>query len=145
MLHTELHTIHPDSNATHAPLQPLLEPNPQVMQTLSGEMENMIVESKLKKEAPLRSAWDAAVARALTTEAESEREVEVEREPGEEGSLPSPVSPVPKPRELFANELGMGLGMGSPGRLPSPRPSPSPPPGMLRRGSSYVRARSVSC
>ena len=95
----------------------------------------MMIENKLRKEAPLRSAWEAAIERGFMRERALSVGVGDTREIGEK--LTSPVSPFEKPGQ----ESGVGVGVG---KLPSPRPSP-PPAGLLRRGSSYVRARSVSC
>lgn len=85
---------------------------------LTRELENMVLEQRLRAAPPVRSAWEAAVAGVSDADDDDGG--------GAEGTLPSPVSP-------------------SLPRLPSPRPSPSPPPGLGRRGSSWVRARSVSC
>jgi len=142
MLQTELHSVHPhsppsptSSNPT-APLKPITIPAPAVMETLMHEMENMIIENKLKKEAPLRSVWEGAVSRGR----ERERAVSICLG---NGSVEVPLFWKP------AEKVEVGERIGCPKELPSPRPSPSPPPSSLpgigvRRGSSFVRARSVS-
>lgn len=99
----------------------------------------MLIENKLRKEAPLRSTWEAAVARGMAKERERAVTMFGLGDSQERDTLPpSPVSPIGKSAELLGAH-------GSPGRLPSPRPSPPPPPDLSRRGSSYIRARSVSC
>jgi len=155
MLHTELNSIqpqpqpHPQSQSPHKPTlttQPT-EPGPTI-QMLTKEMENMIIENKLRKEAPLRSFWEAAVGRGWARE--RGRAVSMFGNGSAGGSGEG------KPADVSAaGDLAAGIGftmmtrMGmerneSPGRLPSPRPSPSPPPpGIVRRGSSYMRARSL--
>jgi len=154
MLHTELHSVQPQSHTKPqraGGLKPVLEPSPSVMDTFTREMQNMIIENKLRKEAPLRSFWEAAVERGLTRERERAVSMSGNGTAGGGEGLPSPVSPVQKLGELSSAGgpspglgLGLGNGGGSQGRLPSPRPSPPPPPGIVRRGSSYLRARSVS-
>lgn len=43
-------------------MRPLANPSPKIMNTLAREMEDMIIEANLKKDAgPLRGAWEAAV------------------------------------------------------------------------------------
>jgi hypothetical protein len=155
MLQTELYSVQPQvdlkshSQSRRTSLKPLTEPAEAVMETLTHEMENMIIENKLRKEVPLRSTWDAAISRGLARERAGERGRAVTMM-GNGNALPYPVSlPGDKPRAVAEALVGTGLEMGvryeSPGRLPSPRPSPPPPPGIIRRGSSYMRARSVSC
>src|ERR1700728_2096876 len=71
MLHTELNSIqpqphpHPQSQSPHkpTPTTPIQPGSGPTIQTLTNEMENMIIENKLRKEAPLRSFWEAAVRR----------------------------------------------------------------------------------
>lgn len=167
MLHTDLHSIQSPSSpspssSTHSPnvgvdLRPLSDPDPRVLASLETEMQHMIVEGKLRHEAPLRSAWEAAVRRGR----------------GQKRFLSSPLifSPangngkmglrsLPED-EAVTGEFALTNGkvngedelesVGGAGRLPSPRPSPPPPPGLLRRGTgmsyseSGLRARSVSC
>jgi len=156
MLHTELNTIQPQpqpqpyahsqSQSPHKPTAPIQhEPGPTI-QTLTKEMENMIIENKLRKEAPLRSLWEAAVRRGWARERGRSVSFFGNGSAGGEGK-PVDVD-VSAAGMGFTMMTGIGMGMGrneSPGRLPSPRPSPSPPPGIIRRGSSYMRARSVSC
>jgi hypothetical protein len=103
------------------------QPSEQVMDLLTTEMENMMIESRLKREdGPLRSAWEAAVTKGRVRE-----EWKLRKSRG----LLSPISPEQEES-----------------RLPSPRPSPPPAPGSPLKGSkvswlseSYVRARSLSC
>src|SRR5882762_4613145 len=169
MLHTELHSIQPPPTPTSSahghihthfetPLKPLTNPSAVVMDKLTKEMQNMIIENRLKKEVALRSFWEGAVGKGLIKERGKDKETERERDKEMEKE---------RERERAVSMLGLtynpsngvavrgeleGLGgrrgrIGSPGRLPSPRPSPPPPSGMLRRTSSYgyIRARSVSC
>ena len=136
MLHTEVHSIHPKPHRTNfTTLKPLTQPDAGVMDTLTSEMQNMIIENKLRKEAPLRTAWEGAVIRGERGRAVTEGRI---NGLGKHHPL-SPVSP--PPGKMF----GLGDMRSSPGRLPSPRPSPPPLPTIVRRGSSYVRAISVSC
>ncbi|KAF9228456.1 DnaJ-domain-containing protein [Gyrodon lividus] len=78
MVNTELHSIHqsspPTSTSTLAPMSltptDLLKPPEHLdeftMQALMGEMEDIVIENKLKSEVgPMRSAWDKAVATSL--------------------------------------------------------------------------------
>ena len=175
MLHTELHSIHPwspESRVSLTRMRPLTNPSEEIMETLSKEMENMVIEANIKKDAgPLRSVWEAAVTKGRAAqmststvgrgttarktrnfwEAEDVLESEEDMDGGS-GTLPSPVSPVgTPPRQLPCEDGKSGPGSDAwlgavkgQGRLPSPRPSPPPPQGLQRRGSSYVRARSVS-
>ena len=137
MLHTEVHSIQPESLSTDfTPLKLPTQRDEAVMDTLTSEMQNMVIENKLKKEAPLRTAWEGAIMRGKRSRAVTEGRINGHGK----YHLLSPVSPPPgKGRELRDVES-------SPGRLPSPRPSPPPLvlPAMVRRGSSNVRARSVS-
>lgn len=139
MLHTELHAVQPHPNPSHTHLKPLTHPSEKVMHTLTHEMQNMIIENKLRKEAPLRSFWEAAVSRGRG------RAVTMFGGGNLKG-LPAPVCAVGGEKQKEKVVSFDGVGSESPGRLPSPRPSPPPPsPGVVRRGSSYMRARSVSC
>lgn len=136
MLHTEVHSIQAKPrSASFTTLKPLTQPDEAVMDALTNEMQNMIIENKLKKEAPLKTAWEGAVMRGERVRAVTEGRIN-----GHGNYHPlSPISPLP------GKTFGLGDVQSSPGRLPSPRPSPPPPPTIVRRGSSYVRARSVSC
>lgn len=129
MLHTGLRSIHPQT----IPKKNLIEtkvpewPSDKVMDLLTSEMENMMIESRLKQDkGPLRSAWDAAV-----TKGKLRKEWKLKPSRG-------PLSRIP-PEE---NE----------NRLPSPSPSPplernSSPlrPQTVSWASNYVRGRSLSC
>jgi hypothetical protein len=153
MLHTELHSVQPQekSQTKFASPKPLSKPAEVVMDTLTHEMQNMIIENTLRKEAPLRSTWEAAIARGQARErgravtmvdmrSGGGGGVDAAGQEGKRGGFPSPRTPNGKSRQnLFGSHA-----VESPGRLPSPRPSPSPPPGLKRRGSSCVRARSIS-
>jgi len=146
MLHTELHSVQPrgKSRTSFASLKQLSEPAEVVMDTLTHEMQNMIIENKLRKEVPLRSTWEAAIARGkererAVTMVEMRSSGGVGQGQGKRGDLPSSPLPNEKSQDLFGSHA-----VSSPGRLPSPRPSPPPPPGIKRRGSSSVRARSIS-
>lgn len=120
-------------------MRPHPAPSPDIMEQLSTEMENLIIEAKLSQEAvaggPLRSVWESAVDAGRRNQVPLPSKCGAERDG--EGTLPSPVSPDGGEKE------GKGDGIWeSRIRLPSPRPSP--PPSLQRKGSSYVRARSVS-
>ncbi|EAU91917.1 chaperone DNAJ [Coprinopsis cinerea okayama7 len=80
LLHTELQSIAspspPSLASTATPRHPSfarmepISPNTasSLMQTLQPEMEQLVIEANLKRqEGPLKSAWDAAVARAFKT------------------------------------------------------------------------------
>jgi hypothetical protein len=166
MLHTELHSINPPETedntvvplhrrpyASFSNMKPCPPLPGDVVQLLAEEMENMIIEGNVKKETgPLRSVWESAVAsgRARKKEVKAASGFGVERVEeegeGDRTALPSPVSPFdnakPLPERVTLSEGPQGMGR----LLPSPRPSPPPPPppGMQRRGSSFIRARSVS-
>jgi hypothetical protein len=102
----------------------LERPSDQIMDLLTSEMENMVIESRLKQEkGPVRSAWDAAVTKGKL------------REEWKLKGFLSTVSPEDEESRL-------------------PSPSPSPPlernPSPLRPQkvfwtSNYVRGRSLSC
>ncbi|KAH7883237.1 DnaJ-domain-containing protein [Phlebopus sp. FC_14] len=66
MLNMELHAIHQSLVGGPAELvKPPEKPDVEMMQALSMEMEDIIVENKLKGElGPMRSAWDTAVQKA---------------------------------------------------------------------------------
>lgn len=147
MLHTELHSVQPKgkSRTSVASPEPPSQTSEVVMDTLTQEMENIIIENQLRKEAPLRSVWEAAIARGHARERERAVTMVNTRPSGgadaqegkKDGGFLSPAT-------LNGKASVGNLAVDSPGRLPSPRPSPSPPPGLKRRGSSCVRARSIS-
>ncbi|KAF8903029.1 hypothetical protein CPB85DRAFT_1377113 [Mucidula mucida] len=113
LLQTELHSIQPSSSFPE---------HKRAMEGLAQEMENMIIETNVRKDAgPLRTAWEAAIQNA---------------------AIPNHVNlnqNHSSHQELHSLEIPQLHTPG--GTLPSPRPSPPPYP---RSGSSYTRARSVS-
>ncbi|KAJ7072806.1 DnaJ-domain-containing protein [Mycena amicta] len=142
LVHTELHTIQP--SAPQIPLsrlRPVTDPSPEVMDTLSLEMEKMIIETSLKQEVgPLASLWEAAVERgkeALAT---------IQGRPSTPTPRKTSTFEFPRPMSMSPfkttpTKFGIGIGNGSveaqaPGRM-SPLPVPADRP-------HYVRARSVS-
>lgn len=144
MLHAELHSIHPlssDEMCVNIARKPYDNPSKEVLDLLSEEMENMIIEANIIQEVgPLKSACEAAVTQGRRSRASTSGDPLANGDGGS-GTLPSPISPCgTPPRELASHDDWQS----SPGRLPSPRPSPPPPPTLHRRTSSYVRARSVS-
>ena len=63
MLHAELHAMHGlSSNSSFSDMNPC-QPSEEVLETLTREMENMIIEHQLRSEGPIRSIWDAAIKR----------------------------------------------------------------------------------
>lgn len=150
MIHTELHSIHPEttSHVSLSRIQPLTTPSPDIIDALSKEMEKMIIEGNVKREAgPIRAAWETAIrrgrrgARGPTTPKKTPPRTRQFWERGEEvnngrGSH-STVSALPDSSQP-------GLSSHEGGRLPSPRSSPPPSSGIVKDGSSYVRARSLS-
>ncbi len=123
LLQTELHSIQPSSSfPEHKRLRPITEVDEGAMEGLAQEMENMIIETNVRKDAgPLRTAWEAAIQNA---------------------AIPNHVNlnqNHSSHQELHSLEIPQLHTPG--GTLPSPRPSPPPYP---RSGSSYTRARSVS-
>ena len=65
MLHVELHSAHGLSApaASYFSDNQPCEPTDAVMEALTKEMENMIVEHQLRTDTPLRTLWDTVVAR----------------------------------------------------------------------------------
>jgi len=129
MLHTGLRSIHPSTAPTvdFFGTNVLERPSDQVMDLLTSEMENMMIENSLKQDkGPMRSAWNAAVTKGNLREKW--------RKKGVQAFLPP----------ILAED--------GESRLPSPSPSPplernSSPlrPQKVSRSSSYVRGRSLSC
>jgi hypothetical protein len=107
------------------------------MALLTKEMENMIIEGTLRQEgrgaSPLRGALESVF--------ERKRFFSVGPTFG--------VKKVKDEEDEEQEDIDGRLGKGQKGMLPSPRPSPPPQSqphlGLVRRGSSFVRARSVSC
>jgi len=141
LLHTELHSIHPSTSERRVAtpqMRPYLEPSSEVMDQLAVEMENMIIERQIMLEevGPLKSACEAAVEKGR-------KNLILSNDHSGSGTLPSPVSPSGSPpRELNSEKADHDGVLDRQTRLPSPRPSP--PPSLQRKGSSYVRARSIS-
>lgn len=144
LLHTELHSIHPSTPETRvsmARMRPRPPPSAEVINELSKEMENMLIEKNVMQEVgPLRSVWEHAIEQGRREAALQSRHLLDESDMHPDHSLPSPVSPSGTPSRDLEGAKGDGRSWA---RLPSPRPSP-PPSVLLRRGSSYTRARSVS-
>lgn len=65
MLHIELHSAHGPSSsvASHFSDTQPCQPTNTVLDSLSREMENMIVEHQLRSDTPLRTLWDTIVGR----------------------------------------------------------------------------------
>ncbi|KAK0222439.1 hypothetical protein EDD85DRAFT_779438 [Armillaria nabsnona] len=95
LLHTELHSIHPVTSSSErvslSRMRPLVEPSSDVMDELSKEMENMIIETNIKKDAgPLKTLWETAVQKGHDSTIEPKLE-------NSGKNLPSP-RPSPPPR-----------------------------------------------
>ncbi|KAF9494184.1 hypothetical protein BDN71DRAFT_1449298 [Pleurotus eryngii] len=146
MLHTELHSAHllkeGDLDAdrpTLSKMRPRTELDDDVMEALTREMRDMIIEANVRKETgPIHRAWKDAIARGRS-------------------AARSAMSMITKDRPLDSEEgkkdsgdADGRKGLKDENKLPSPRPSPPPPvslaprPTVNRRASGYVRARSVS-
>ncbi|KAF9073532.1 hypothetical protein BDP27DRAFT_1318437 [Rhodocollybia butyracea] len=126
LLHTDLQSLHPTvPRISTSRMRPMLQPSSDVIDQLTTELKNMIIETTVRqqKPGPLQSACEHAIVRSRTRSEASARLLI----PANNGNrhLPSPSS-------AYEGE----------GKLPSPRPSPPPP--LIRKNSSYVRARSVS-
>jgi hypothetical protein len=116
-------------------LPPAPPPSQEAMVMLTKEMENMIIEGTIRQEAVFGAGRGAGLRGVVEDVLLRNRHLGV-NDPLRRGrtlygdhTLPSPVSPMAARVEL----------------PPSPRPSPPPRPQLLNRGTSYVRARSVSC
>ncbi|TFK45057.1 hypothetical protein BDQ12DRAFT_642215 [Crucibulum laeve] len=173
MLHTDLRSILPSHKTPHdaslARPQPVSPRDAELLiNELSQEMEDLIIEANIKKDAgPLRSAWEAAVRRVTSRGTPNKILSEGSGFTSSHNTSPS------KPRNFWESEnadtdtgvedsiviVGIsdsvaeigarGETVIEAGDLPSPRPSPPPPPppaapGLQRKGSSFVRARSIS-
>ncbi|KAJ6631443.1 hypothetical protein B0H10DRAFT_1938330 [Mycena sp. CBHHK59/15] len=156
LLHTELHSIHPaQEHVSPGHLRPLTQPSTDIMDSLSEEMEKMIIEANVKQEGgPFKSAWQAAIEKGRWA-AEAAASLPLTPMKGFNwGTLPrGGISPAASPlKGLFngsptkppASPLlnGVAPTVNGDGR-PNGRMSPPPPP-TLDRSASYVRARSVS-
>jgi len=132
MLHTGLRSIHP-STAPETDLfgiKVLERPSDQVMDLLTSEMENMVIESRLKQDkGPMRSAWNAAVAKGKLR-----KEWELKR---------------PRPQRLLSRsspeEEKSRLPLLSPEFPPLEHNSSPIWPRKVTWPSNYVRGRSLSC
>ncbi|KAF5357335.1 hypothetical protein D9758_005940 [Tetrapyrgos nigripes] len=150
MLHTELHSIHPftpETRISASLTKPRVDPDQEIMDQLAAEMENMIIESNLKKDSgPLRSAWDNAVKKARSRSKSLSAMMTTMTTPTRAGKSEKGKATAMEKPSLESEEDGRDNSPGSAvdgeGRLPSPRPSP--PPSIKRKGSSYMRARSIS-
>ncbi|KAL0955700.1 hypothetical protein HGRIS_001921 [Hohenbuehelia grisea] len=149
MVHTELHSIHPLpanplARATLPRMRPCIPLSPDTIDVLSKEMEKMIIEMNVKKDiGPIRSAWETAIIRGRAA-------LSTLRGPNSAAKAIAPAEPQPASRNFWENPLSAKPKEDDGVKaarlvLPSPRPSPPPAPGLLRRGSTFVRARSVSC
>jgi hypothetical protein len=174
MLHTELNAIQHTDGASFATPKIIDHPDPMIAETLTKEMENMAIEVRLAREAqagPLKSVWDAAVARGraayqsaatrpkLRTSGSNNKEnmsPEKERSPmkrrisnwwerpGKSNILSGDETPrLPSPSLSPVDAIGELNGEDfEDARLPSPRPSP--PPGswvMAGNGKSPMRRK----
>jgi len=125
-LRMDLHAMHGDPLERINPDEPY-HPSSEVIDLLTDEMENLLLENRLRAQTPLQSLWNFAVERGR-------RKEKMDKKQEAEGALPSPPDDQP----------------GGRGRLPSPRPSPPPVAlagtvvGSSPRKEGYVRARSVS-
>ncbi|KAJ7198579.1 DnaJ-domain-containing protein [Mycena pura] len=150
ILHTELHALQP--SAEHVPfsrLRPITAPSEEVMDALTSEMENMIIETTVKQDGgPFKSVWNAAVQKGKQHAAAA-------------AATAFPTTPTPKktfefPFSPASSSPSKALLNGSPTKhaalLTSPalngvRPNGSgrmsPPPVPTDR-PHYVRARSIS-
>jgi len=165
LLHLELHSLQP--SAEHVPLgrlRPVAQPSEDVIDTLSAEMEKMIIEGQVKQEGgPFKSVWEAAVEKGRQLAASlvlpAPPKTPTPQKSFTWGTLPrmgfSPaVSPLkgmmtfngngsPKPASASApqipstNSVPWVNGNGAGGNAP-----PTPQPNLDR--PNYVRARSVS-
>ncbi|KAK7057706.1 J domain-containing protein [Favolaschia claudopus] len=147
LLHLELHSLQPSTE--HIPPGRMLpvQPSEEIMDTLTVEMEKMIIEGQVKQEGgPFKSVWNAAVEKGRRLAAAAAVVV----------PTAAPQTPTTQrswatlPRVAFspiASPLKGILG-GSPNSVPwmrgggTPPPSTPPQPGIDR--PNYVRARSVS-
>ncbi|EIN06592.1 DnaJ-domain-containing protein [Punctularia strigosozonata HHB-11173 SS5] len=166
MLHTELNAIHHTDGSSFATPNLVPQPDPAIVETLTKEMENMAIEARLVREAhagPLKSAWEAAIARGRSALhiSSTPATAPVNGYAGKENTAPdSERSPLKRwssnwweragkvavededvdPPMLPSPSLSPVEGPGErPGvlqepRLPSPRPSPPPSPWILAGG-----------
>lgn len=162
MLHTELNAIHHTNGSGFATPKLLHQPDPVIVEALTREMENMAIEARLVREAqagPLKSAWEAAVARGRSALRVSSTPTTAHANDltGKENIVPgserSPLKRRPstwweragkvdagdddvEPPMLPSPSLSPVDGPGEPQepRLPSPRPSPPPSPWVLAGG-----------
>lgn len=119
MLHDQLRSIHPQDTPTQlvAGVKVVQQPSEQVMELLTTEMENMMIESKLRQSTgPISSAWEAAVTKGKSKDLKKSQ------------GLLSPVS--------------ITSGMDS---LSTLRAGDAIERSKVSWGSSYVRGRSLSC
>lgn len=139
LLHTELHSIHPrseESCVSTSHLRPCLDPSQEIIDQLSLEMENMMIERQVMQDVgPLKSAWENAIQQGRQQTVLHPLPADYKADASE--TLPSPTSPSVSPSKHKPDGI-----LDQETRLPSPRPSPPPP--LHRKGSSYVRARSIS-
>ena len=142
MIQIELHSAHgeptgvPPTGATFPYVPPCNEPAEQVMNLLSQEIENMVIEGKILRESgPMKSLVDTILERRRN----ASRNSSPVREPGPS----SPASPALAP-----------MSFSTPSRIPSSpsrraaggerRPFGSPVPSGSRSTRTFIRARSRS-
>lgn len=139
------------------------EPSDKVIEELTNEMENMILEHQLRVEGPIRPLWETAVQRsrnlgiqkqatysATPSNSQSSSEngpnnFSQVRTKGNDARLPSPpmsISPEAKHKDFCSGDEHVLVVNASDKQerkevnLPSPRPSPSPPPNARSRPNS---------
>jgi hypothetical protein len=114
-------------------LPPAPPPSQEAMVMLAKEMENMIIEGTIRQEAVFGAGRGAGLRGVVEDVLLRNRHLGVN-------------DPLRRGRTLYGDHMGLKSPMAARVELPtSPRPSPPPRPQLLNRGTSYVRARSVSC
>ncbi|TDL23093.1 hypothetical protein BD410DRAFT_859597 [Rickenella mellea] len=152
MIHIDLHAVHAESPSIpgsaryyDVPL-PACSPSPEVRELLKREMEDLIVANQLREEGPLRSRWEAAVARGKaiwnasrkgsnspnvkdTGEERGDRPLDAELDTLERNET---WPPAPSQSVYPVEPWNTALPNGDHIKLPSPRPSRSPSPSFQR-------------
>ncbi|CAL1711494.1 unnamed protein product [Somion occarium] len=140
MVDIELHSVHgaptgvPPTAGTFPSPPPLPEPADSVMNLITIELENMIIEGKLlKEEGPMKSAVESALERRKWHgEALDNDVVERERNTG----FVSPTRAGPSTPRRMLGSIGSAFGLGGASRGS---------PGVKAPPEGYVRGRSLSC
>ncbi|KAF8893312.1 hypothetical protein BD779DRAFT_1436109 [Infundibulicybe gibba] len=149
MLHAQLHSIHPFptsatpvDRASLARMRPVLQPAPEIMDMVAAEIEDLVIEANVKKDAgPLRGAWEAAVRRGEhggSAETEPVKQPRNFWEAEQEEVDDEPPTPTNAALELEKDEGVVVPADGAPEYPTLPSPRPSPPPGLspTRRASA---------